>query len=640
MTILNRQLILMPQVFKKAITLIMTSLLIIVTCTACQKSVDKYLLKDFFDDLVLKTGIVKNDDESSFEVLSNWGVLHRTKYALDEQFDYELLSEVIFDFMEETYLDSYKEIKERQWIDDDVKRNDIVDQTSALAIIDELAYQINNPIVENQNNVVSFFESLKDELVDVEKYSYDTIFYSVEDNCFYDLNPDGSLNELIEDELFEYIKIDNELELDFDNTEIIFEGSPTSTIKNHDFNLLSTSSHNSFELAGFNVSYSIRNDRIVFSVYKDYKGMKIYDELVLSNIRPEFKWNYKNGTINHAYVKLNLNLSNKLGVKKDKRAKYNVDFDNLSPDDIFDKLKTILKGSSYNESIVIPLAKIKIPVKEIPFIYLNAEISLLLKASGKVELVLNDSYITGFEIKNNHMRLIFDKNHDLSAIVNGNATISANALFNIVLVDYSIADLGVETGIKAMAQATVHSYDDQGQIVSQKMSEEYSDIDEISANSSNILLCGDLSLHWLLNVNLNSSRSLLGRLGFKSSHSLLNEDNQIFNNFSHIENGHFTQKCTRSNRQKISSIDSIDSNKILLESYSLIITNGSEKEIPIIQIPSDYQIEDLIITVSNQDVIKLNGLSIHALKLGSSIIKISTKDNKYQASLNVLVSDE
>ncbi|MBO4354487.1 MAG: DNA gyrase subunit A, partial [Clostridia bacterium] len=59
-----------------------------------------------------------------------------------------------------------------------------------------------------------------------------------------------------------------------------------------------------------------------------------------------------------------------------------------------------------------------------------------------------------------------------------------------------------------------------------------------------VKVCGDVSLYWMMDLMFNTMKAQLYKLGFSRTFSILNEENQIFGNMHHIENGHFVPACT------------------------------------------------------------------------------------------------
>ena len=60
--------------------------------------------------------------------------------------------------------------------------------------------------------------------------------------------------------------------------------------------------------------------------------------------------------------------------------------------------------------------------------------------------------------------------------------------------------------------------------------------------------------------------------------------------------------------------------------------------LPIKALPNGYSNSDLIISSDDTSIVIADGLVLKAIKVGSTKINIVTKDNKYSAYINILVS--
>lgn len=186
-------------------------------------------------------------------------------------------------------------------------------------------------------------------------------------------------------------------------------------------------------------------------------------------------------------------------------------------------------------------------------------------------------------------------------------------------------------------------YDNSGNLSSINSDYEYSILDELSTNNPNIKVCADVSLYWMFDVIINTSKSLLYKHGITKTLNILDDDNQVFNNMHHIEDGQFVDHCTRKSKLVLntntSNIDTLNqSNKIILSSYAEVIVVGNSKKIDIINIPSGYSKQDIKYTSFDPEIATVSNGSIYANKYGTTKILVSTNDDKYSAYINVLVS--
>ncbi len=631
---------------KAKILIILMSFMILVTCTACENGKDRYLVGQYFDDLAAKSGL--SIDSTSEEVLIEWGVIDK-RYDLSQRLEYDLLASSLVKMMEVDVDDNLNYLKEIAWIKEDIKSDDYVNRDIANNLIAKTLDIINNRQIEDyydiefRQNYRQIDESIEDFIPD-ETYQVGDYIYSKSDELFYwiDIQEDGSFKYMpcsIEDVFYKF-DISSSSLIDFSEAIVEPYGEEVDSNLYVDRFKLLAKNNNVFYVNGFRISYTLSTSKIRFYVSKKTdKGLNIYGEFSLYNINPDFIWKYNDGNIEHAYFKLNFETSESLGVSKGKYQDLAINFNDLDTSSILRTVKSSLKSLNDEVEATIPICKIKVPIANIPFVYLNLDLSLHMYVSGKVELAISDDYCIGFEVKNNNLRLIFEDDHDIDAIINASANTSLGADFHLDVLGQSLMNVDIRAGIRAYVQAIMHIYDENGEFHSSNLDESYDLLDESTKNIDEVKVCGDLSFHWLLDLILNSPNTLLGRIGLSKTFEILDDDNQVFNNLSHIENGQFVKKCTRKNRISSFSNNEMSSDKIILSKYSAVIKKGEIYKMPLKSLPQGYDREDLIYNSEDENVCRLTNGDIFAVDLGSTIITIKTKDEKYQAKLNVLVSD-
>lgn len=80
---------------------------------------------------------------------------------------------------------------------------------------------------------------------------------------------------------------------------------------------------------------------------------------------------------------------------------------------------------------------------------------------------------------------------------------------------------------------------------------------------------------------------------------------------------------------------------IILNQMYADIKYGNNFYIQVVQIPKGYELSDLVCSSGNEGVAKVNNDGvISAVSIGSTVITVSTKDNKYSAFIAVTVTDE
>ncbi|MBO7697583.1 MAG: hypothetical protein J6S38_00955, partial [Erysipelotrichaceae bacterium] len=155
-----------------------------------------------------------------------------------------------------------------------------------------------------------------------------------------------------------------------------------------------------------------------------------------------------------------------------------------------------------------------------------------------------------------------------------------------------------------------------------------------------VKVCGDLSLYYLLDLIINTSKTHMAKFGFSKTYNIMDEDNQIFNNLSHIEDGHFVKSCTRNKRPTLVNMEEVKSTRIVLNSYAEVLKQDETFMIEVLGMPEGYTKEDLVYKSLDSSIATVEKGLIRPVSPGSTRIDIHTKDNKYSAYVNVLVSTQ
>ena len=130
------------------------------------------------------------------------------------------------------------------------------------------------------------------------------------------------------------------------------------------------------------------------------------------------------------------------------------------------------------------------------------------------------------------------------------------------------------------------------------------------------------------------------KLGLSKTYHISDDNNQIFGNLHHIEDGQFVKKCTRKNNVAIKNkkIQINSANKIVLNSYAEVMLVNDVFNIEILSLPEGYSNDDIRYSSSDIGSVKVEDGKVIAIKPGNSKIKVYTKDNKYNSYINILVS--
>lgn len=620
----------MPQTLAKKVVICFISSLIVVTCSSC-KAGTPYLVKDYLNYLIDRSGIGYQDN---FEDLISWQVIDEDVLKhLDDELTYRLLISTVTNLLQEP--NDIDVLKQRGWLNKDVKYQNKVSEEVAVDVVEKLIEQINNKTFDNRFEYTLLNDvKYEDDQIDIG----DIVLIG---NEFKKVNSSYEYEDAQFNEVFSYLNISNSFEIDFNDTEIIplQDEDVTSKYVNNKYHLLSSKNH-TFSSKGYRISYTFNNSGIDIRVSKNVDGINVYADASIRNVKPSFKWTSEQESIKDCYFNVSMNTTTSLGASVGKYDNNYLKLKDLDGQNFIDNISNMFDSTSDSIEAIIPICEIKTPIPNIPIAKLNMTIGIKIYVSGKVEVVMYNNHSMGFEIKNGTPRFFYEHKDDLDTIISSSAKLALAINFGVDAANFRLCDIELDGGIKAELKSTVHIYDTYGNIKSNEFDISYSTLQELSKENSNIYVCGDVSLYWLLDLICNTSRSVLYKFGFSKTFNILNEDDQVFNNLHHIENGQFVKKCTRKNHSLVNNltISSNPYNKIELNSYAEVLLINDCFEIEIIGLPEGYNISDIYFESSNANVATVNGGIIKALSLGSSKIRVYSKDNKYNSYINVLVS--
>ena len=617
----------MHQVLNKALKTIL-SISILFTVFSC-KAKEYISTYDYLKELSYKTGITT--------ALQKEDILNDLKeYGIYKDSDKELLDKnLTYKYM----LDSILVFNVEDIVDEKYKDDEQVEKKDALKVIDKLTNVINNKTFDTYEKHI-FKEEVKE---NTDSLSINDIFFDEESNAYKKVVGFNNGSYITEDasfeEIFEEIELSSSEEINFDESIIIDDEASVeeSEYDSENYNLLSTKRH-VINQKGYRISYKITSGVLDFRISKD-SGFNNYIDFTLSNIKPSYKWDYKDGKINEAYFKVDYRLTGEVGASKAKKASYVLDFNNLDTSSILSSLSSAIKKQSKDVEATIKICTIKTPIPSIPLAYINVDVIARVYVNGTIDIVAIMNNTTGFEVNSNGFRFINDGKQDIDFNIEASAKAVAGVNFNIEAASFRLMDLEITGGVKASIKPIIHVFDNDGNMESSESDLDYEELNEIADGNDKLKICADVSLNWVLDVDVNTSKSLLYKFGLSRSKEILNKKNQVLGNMTHIENGHFVKKCTRkSNVMKKTETTSMDVNKITLEKYSVAINQKEKYLIPIKALPKGYSNSDLVITSNDSSIASIDGLYIIANKVGSTKITIETKDKKYQAAINVLIS--
>ena len=427
---------------------------------------------------------------------------------------------------------------------------------------------------------------------------------------------------------------------DFSKAEVIPYGEEyeDTAYVNENYQLMSSSNNHVFNSEGFRISYTLSTTGIDVHLSRDVNGLNVYSDVSINNVKTAFKWYDKEDDLKNCYFKLNFNTTEKLGVSNARYNNMHVTLKDVDSSSFLSALKSIVEPARDELEATIPICKVKTPIPNIPTAFLNLDLLVKLYASGKAEVVLYNRHEAGFETKNGQIRYISENDHDLDGILQASAKACIGLNLGLDAAGFTLADVELDGGIRGVIKSTAHLYDKDGKMTSKQSDIAYSTLYDLAQSNPDVKVCGDLSLYWMLDLIINTSKSKMSKLGFSRTYSILDDDNQVFGNLHHIENGQFVKSCTRKERVNLVSME-VSSNRIVLDSYAEVLKIGSSYAIVVKALPDGYQKSDLTYTSQDPAIATVtSGGTISAVSPGSVKIIVRSSDGKYDATVNILVS--
>ncbi len=396
------------------------------------------------------------------------------------------------------------------------------------------------------------------------------------------------------------------------------------------------------EINGYKISYSVTATGIKAEVTKRTPhGLDVTGNLMISSVKPSYRWKTENGVIRDGFFKMEFQSSENLGAEAESYKKLYGDFSGVDPKNFLGTIRNLFHEKSDAAEITIPLARITVPVPSSPVLTIAMQLQLTVRATGKAQLSLTQDNCIGMEIRDGHMRQISESGMKANASLYADTSILGGVSAGMKLAGMALADIALEAGASAKADAVIHLYDSEQKHTVMKANDIPSDlIDDLADGNENVLTCADITAFKTIDIKLNSTDTLAGRAGLSRTIVLADEDSGtiIPGINGHMENGHYVSKCTRKDRMKTADAGSvIESDQIRIQTYSLIADPGETKEIRITAMPKGYSAKDLVFTSDSPSVASVSGNHITAHNEGAAIIRISTSDGKYTVSCSILV---
>ena len=354
----------------------------------------------------------------------------------------------------------------------------------------------------------------------------------------------------------------------------------------------------------------------------------------LNQLHPVMQWEK-----DRKRIQLDLKMNQKIGIHKGMMNTVSTDFSGVDPHDLLQSLKESFQNGIKDADTVIPIAKITIPIPEIPAMDLGLILSLHCYSGGKAELILSQEGSVGMEVRNGTVRFIHDFDHQEEVQFQGSASLSAAIKAVLSIAGVPLMDCSAQTGIRGVMRTTGW-LDTNEEIVLIDAGELPSDMQPIHPS---LRFCSDLNVHGILNLSCNSDHTVAGKMGMYHKVDLIDERNGTLNphGLTHIENGLFVPQCTRNKKVLPTLLPSVEVGEtILLQQNQLILDPGEKEQITIQTLPQGVGLQELIYRVRDPEIATvLQTGSVQAVNSGNTVITVSEPSGKYKAFIHVHVRE-
>lgn len=441
-------------------------------------------------------------------------------------------------------------------------------------------------------------------------------------------------------------------DINFDNAEIIY-GDQTQEVPavnagmnmNHHQRLGMTSKQKTFQIGAFECRLTQNGTTLSAELFQTLAhGTKVYALAKTSGVKTAYRFKTEKASIEDAYFKIQCNTEENFGVTNGSYKNLYGDFSKVDPQSFLQTVSGLFQEKKDVLEETITVCTIRVPIPSAPLVSLKMAVELHLQVSGKAEIVFTQKNVIGTEYKNGNIRFIKDCSTSHQNKIKASMQASTGMRFALECALIEIMDAGVNAGAKASAKTEIHLYLENGDHTQSESSISADVADELAQGNPDVLVCADLSAYLILNLKVNSNKTMLGKLGLSGNYEVLGEKNaSIFGNGSqHFENWHQVKKCTRLDRMQNMKKESLQvKDQIGISSYSLLIEKGTAKTIEITALPKGYSLNDLQFQSKNTNIamVSTSGI-VKAVNAGSTIITISSKDGMYSIQCHVLVPSD
>ena len=400
-----------------------------------------------------------------------------------------------------------------------------------------------------------------------------------------------------------------------------------------------------FQFQGTEISWSVSGSGIHVHASRKLPGSVVLQlDFDLDDLHPVLQWKTGSDGKKEGRLQLDFTMSESVGVTRGVNSTLTTDFSGMDPGRLLESFVNSFVRGKQDRDTVIPIASIRIPVPQLPLVDILLQLQLYCYAGGRAELRLSQSGSVGVQIRNGTVRPIAEIDSDHDFILQGSAKMSAAVEAAGRAAGIDLLDLAVQAGIRGVMRTTAYLTQSDGSLVRKEADELPLELQQQIEQPLRLSFCGDLNVHGILELQLNSQKTLAGRWGMGKQIAIWNENNATLNpgGKTHLENGMFVERCTRrtSAAQTVPSALPV-TERIELKETQLILNPGETAMMEIIGLPSGLKREDLIFTVEDPATATVVQTGrVQAVRSGSTIITVSEKTGQWQSFCHIFVREE
>lgn len=430
------------------------------------------------------------------------------------------------------------------------------------------------------------------------------------------------------------LEMEGSVSFDFDEATTLVHGEVVPMEPMPGAGLSAQALSQSFHVQGFQVRISTSSDSLhIYASRKTNSGQPMYVQFDINEINCSFKWKSVDEKVEASALKVSYETSLTAGLKSIDYEDRVLDFSRLELHDLFNSLKESFVKKSDAEVQSIELCEIQLPIPQLPSVSLKMKVLLHLYAGGRAEIGLESENEVGFEMMNGKLRWINDTKKDVVFSARASTKASTKLKFTLCALFQDLMDAAVELGVEGTALTKIQTEDQQFQTDAS-----YEVLEEAVGETSGVKVCADFDAHWLMNIMLNSSDTMLGSLGFNKSIPVLNSSNaSLFGRTIHLENFQRVERCTNTaNFDQMNVI--LNTDRIELKRYVMILDEQESQLIEITGLPYAMSYGDIVYCSSDPQVATVSAKGrLYAQSSGNAMITVSLKDGSYAAQCSVFV---